>query len=162
MDAMSRRPTGITVRDAQLEDVPVIAQYNIALAWETEQHRLIPETITRGVTRLIQDTTRGRYWVANPHDQPDRIVGQIMVTKEWSDWRDGDIWWIQSVYVHTDFRGQGIFGLLYDHVRQSAIRDGGVAGLRLYVEQSNDRAQSAYRKAGMVDAGYIVMQELIR
>ena len=103
------------------------------------------------------DHSKGRYWVA---EADGMIVGQIMVTYEWSDWRNGMIWWIQSVYVHGDYRRSGVFSALYRHVETLAKQDPRVCGIRLYVERGNRRAQRTYASLGMVMTDYQVMQTI--
>ena len=142
------------IRNATLDDADIIADYNSRLAEETEGRPLQADTIGPGVRTILGDATKGRYWVA---DVAGRVVGQIMVTYEWSDWRNGTIWWIQSVYVHPDERRTGVFSALYRHV-QRAARDDGAVGLRLYVEVENERAQKTYLSLGMVDPNYRVME----
>lgn len=151
---MSADP-GIRIRDATPADRETVAAYNSALARETEGRALDPDLIDRGVAALLQDPAKGQYWVA---EAAGRVVGQIMITREWSDWRNGTMWWIQSVYVHPDFRRQGVFAALYRHVESRARADDGVCGLRLYVEKGNQRALETYLALGMADPGYQVME----
>ena len=106
---------------------------------------------------LLSDRTRGAYYVACD-DGP--IVGQIMHIREWSDWRNGDIWWIQSVYVRPEHRRRGVFRSLYAHLKALAVSDPGVVGLRLYVEQENHGAQATYVGLGMTQTRYQIMQHL--
>jgi ribosomal protein S18 acetylase RimI-like enzyme len=150
--------TEITIRDATIDDADTIAEFNCRLALESEDKSLDPETVRAGVKALLSDARRGRYFVACGSD--GRIVGQLMHTFEWSDWRNGDIWWLQSVYVHADFRRQGIFRKLHQHLEQLAESTPGVVGLRLYVENENARAQETYRSLGLVDSCYTVMQRI--
>lgn len=147
--------TTIRIRDASPADREMLASYNSAMARETEGRALDPELIDRGVAALLADPAKGRYWVA---ENGDRVVGQIMITREWSDWRNGHLWWIQSVYVHPDFRRQGVFAALYRHVESLARAAGDVSGLRLYVERDNERARQTYLALGMTDPGYRVME----
>lgn len=147
----------IEIRDAVPTDRTTIAEFNSRLSAETEDAPLDDDIIAPGVTAVLEDAGKGRYWVAT---DGDRVIGQIMVTYEWSDWRNGMLWWIQSVYVHTDYRRQGIFSKLYRHVETLARGDETVAGIRLYVEQDNERAQSTYDKLGMRMTSYQVMQSL--
>jgi len=144
----------IVIRHATAADADVITAYNAAMALETEHKRLDPATLRAGVQRAIAQPDRARYFLA---DVEGRVVGQLMVTFEWSDWRNADFWWIQSVYVHPDFRSRGVFATLYRHVERLA-RDAGACGLRLYVERDNAGAQSAYRRLGMADSGYLVYE----
>lgn len=135
----------------------MIVDFNRALARESEDRELDPAKIGPGVVAVLADGTRGRYFVASFGEE---IVGQLMHTWEWSDWRNGEIWWVQSVYVHPEHRGRGVFRMLWNHVRGLAREQANVVGLRLYVEHRNGTAQDAYRKLGLRDAGYIVMEEL--
>lgn len=147
----------ITIRDAVLADAETIVEFNRLLALESESKQLDLAALRPGVARLLADPALGRYFVAC---QGTEVVGQSMVTFEWSDWRNGPIWWFQSVYVRPEFRRLGVFRRLHEHVRRLA-RDGGQAvGLRLYVERNNTRAHKAYEHAGMSDAGYFVMEEM--
>src|SRR5687767_2743552 len=114
-------PLKLQIRDATLADAATIADFNQRLAMETEDKRLDDATLRRGVQRLLADGTRGRYFVACRDGQ---IVGQLMITYEWSDWRDGQIWWLQSVYVVSECRRQGVFRQLHEHARRLA-RDQG-------------------------------------
>ena len=147
----------LSIRDATPADAATIADYNTRLALESEGMKLAPGVVGPGVTAMLADRTMGRYWVA---EADGMLVGQIMVTYEWSDWRNGVIWWIQSVYVHGDYRRVGVFSALYRHVESFARRDPRVRGLRLYVERDNSRAQRTYASLGMVMTEYQVMQTI--
>lgn len=141
----------ITIRPAAPADVEAIADFNVRLALETEYLKLDPEVVQRGVSRLIDSPGRGYYRVA----ELDGITaGSLMVTYEWSDWRDGDIWWIQSVYVAENARRQGVFRALYDHIVDSASAHEGVRCVRLYVERNNRTAQATYTGLGMHETAY--------
>lgn len=148
-------PPACLIRAATLSDAAIIAEYNLALAWETESKRLSPDVVARGVYGLLSDDRRGRYFVAC---EGERVVGQVMHTREWSDWRDGDIWWLQSVYVHPDFRGRGVFRSLLEHLCRLAEVTPQVVGLRLYMETHNEQARKAYLKAGFQPGGYEVFE----
>lgn len=143
------------VRDAETGDAGTITEFNRLMALETEGKALNPEIVGAGVERLLRNPADGRYRVAG-HD--GRVVGQLLVTYEWSDWRNGRFWWIQSVYVHADFRRQGVFAALYRHVESCARADEDACGLRLYVEKDNRRAQDTYVALGMSFPGYLVME----
>jgi GNAT superfamily N-acetyltransferase len=145
----------LTIREATAADAATIAAFNSDMAMETEGRPLDPALIGAGVTALLDDRAKGRYWLAEAGDD---IVGQIMVTYEWSDWRNGTLWWIQSVYVHPRHRRRGVFSALYRHVESLARAAGNVCGLRLYVEQDNERAQRTYLALGMELSGYQVME----
>ncbi len=142
-------------RAATAGDLDFIAQGNAAMALETEHKLLDPATVHAGVRAAFDDPARGRYFVA---EIDGKVVGQLMITFEWSDWRNGVFWWIQSVYVEPPARRLGVFRALYGHVEGLARRTPGVCGLRLYVERDNIQAQRTYLGCGMVDAGYVVME----
>ena len=145
----------ITVRPAEAKDRDVIADFNNRIAKETEDRSLSMDLLRPGVAAVLDHSELGRYFVA---DLDGRVVGQIMVTYEWSDWRNGMLWWIQSVYVAVDARRNGVFSALYGHVEQLAREEPGVCGIRLYVEAENYRAQQTYRRLGMSDTSYKVME----
>lgn len=136
----------VTIRRATLDDAPVICDFNRRLALESEGKTLDPGVLGAGVAALLNDPARGVYFVAQKDGQ---VVGQIMITPEWSDWRNSWMWWIESVYVRQDARRQGIFRALYDHVYRAACEDPNVVGLRLYVEKNNHGAQHTYLNLGM-------------
>lgn len=144
----------ILVRNAEATDWAAIAEFNRALAAETEDKALDWDTVCSGVRRLLADPAKGRYFIA---EVAGRIVGTTMITYEWSDWRDGWIWWIQSVYVHPEFRGRGVFSALYRRVAALAAAEG-VRAVRLYVLQSNTRARASYLSLGMHESGYTVLE----
>src|SRR2546421_481129 len=123
----------ITVRPARMDDAQTIVDYNAAMAEETEGLTLNREVLGKGVRAGIADTAKARYFVG---ESSGRMAGMLMLTLEWSDWRNGEIWWIQSVYVHPDFRRGGVFKAIYRHVEQLA-RASGAVGLRLYVVKHN-------------------------
>jgi GNAT superfamily N-acetyltransferase len=149
------------IRDAVLADRPTIVEFNCRLAVETEGKVLDPAVLDQGVARALADPDRLRYWVAETRfSTAIRLVGQTAITREWSDWRDGWVWWLQSVYVDADYRGQGIFRALYQHIRDAARVERDVIGIRLYVENGNLRAQKTYEALGMKPGGYSVLEEL--
>ena len=145
----------VTIRPGRPDDAEVVAHFNTRMAHETESTRLDPATVLAGCRAVLSDAVKGLYFIA---ETEGRVVGQIMITREWSDWRNGDIWWIQSVYVHPEYRRQGVFRALYRHVEQQA-RCSGVVALRLYVEQENLAAQATYRSLGMTLGHYRVMEQ---
>jgi len=149
----------LNIREANPADAGLIADFSNRLAEETESHSLSPELIGPGVAAFLADPSKGRYWLA---EKDGRVIGQIAVTYEWSDWRNGMLWWIQSVYVDADNRRQGVYSGLYRHVETLAKADSSVAGLRLYVRKDNKRAQATYEKHGMGKTNYQVMQVLFR
>src|SRR4051794_2531126 len=121
----------VTIRAARAADAEVIAEFNRRMALETENKTLDPNVLSAGVQAMLQDPARGRYFVA---EMSGEVVGQLGVTLEWSDWRNGNFWWIQSVYVAQTARRQGVFRALYQHVLQEAKQASNVIGVRLYVE----------------------------
>jgi ribosomal protein S18 acetylase RimI-like enzyme len=127
------------------------------MALETEHKELLPEVIGAGVRALLDDPSAGFYLVATTEG---RVIASLMITKEWSDWRKGSFWWIQSVYVRPQWRRKGVYRSLYRHVRELAARDPAVCGFRLYVERENSRAQATYRALGMKETRYLVFEEL--
>src|SRR5438477_12944407 len=122
------------IRDAVAADRPAIVEFNRLLAIETEDKVLDTSILDQGVARALADPSRLRYWVAELPQLPgeNRLVGQTAITREWSDWRNGWLWWLQSVYIHVDFRGKGIFKSLYRHIYDTAFAEPNVVGLRLY------------------------------
>lgn len=145
----------IDIRSAGPDDAPIIAAFNTALAEETEGRRPDAERLRAGVAALLADPLKGRYWLASENG---KIAGQISITYEWSDWRNGMFWWIQSVYVHPEHRKTGVFSRLYRHVFELADNDPAVCGIRLYVDRDNKHAQAVYRSLGLDPAGYQVME----
>ncbi len=141
----------LRVRAARPDDLESLVDFNCRLARETEDHELDPATVRRGLTRLFDNPAAGFYTVA---EQEGRVVGCLLITFEWSDWRDGWLWWIQSVYVVEAARRLGVFRQLFEHVREKAETDGDVRGLRLYVERGNGRAQATYASMGLEEAPY--------
>lgn len=146
----------IETREATLEDLDNIVRFNRAMARETEGRELDEATLRAGVNALLSDALRGRYFLA---ESSGETAGQLMVTYEWSDWRNGEIWWIQSVYVAPEHRRRGVYRALHRDVRRRARRAGAV-GLRLYVEAGNDAARAAYEELGMDPARYRMYEEI--
>jgi ribosomal protein S18 acetylase RimI-like enzyme len=145
----------IRIRDAGEGDRDLIVRFNLDLARETEGKALDAGRLRAGVERLLADPSRGRYFLA---EVESRVVGSTMITHEWTDWRDGWFWWIQSVWVEPTHRRRGVFAELYAHVERLAHDDPDVRGLRLYVEGDNQRAQDTYAALGMRMTGYRVME----
>lgn len=146
------------IREAKLDDWPAIVEFNLRLAEETEGLRLDPGILEAGVKAALADAAKARYFVA---EKPSgELIGQLMHTWEWSDWRNGQIWWLQSVYVLGEYRGAGVFRSLFHFLRQQARETAGVVGLRLYVEDHNEQAQGVYNRLGMKAAGYRVFEDI--
>ena len=153
----------VTIRHGTTDDAPIIAQYNIQMAKETENVNLDPDVILAGVKAVVGveqgkgGVSKGRYFVV---ELGGRVCGQLMITYEWSDWRNAQIWWIQSVYVVEEDRKKGIYTALYSHVKEEAMKEG-VCGLRLYADADNVPAQNTYRKLGM-SSHYLVFEDMWR
>jgi GNAT superfamily N-acetyltransferase len=143
-----------TIRKATTEDAAVIIDFQQKMAWETEQMTLVPEIINKGVNGVFADSARGQYWVA---EDEGKVVSSLLITYEWSDWRNSNVWWFQSVYVLPDYRRKGIFRSMYLHIKNEAEKQG-VAGLRLYVEINNSRAQQTYEALGMHSEHYTMYE----
>lgn len=156
--------TSLRVREAHGNDCELLARWALAMAWESERKRLDADTVRAGIAAGLADAGKARYFVAM-HDAGlagrelvGLPVGTLMLTSEWSDWRNGDWWWIQSVYVPPEQRRRGVFAALYRHVEQAARAHAGVIGLRLYVERANAAARATYARLGMRDAGYAMYE----
>lgn len=143
------------IRPALPSDVDRVVRFNELLALETEQKELDSSQLRRGVEQALGEQGPCRYFVAE-HD--GQVIGQAMVTREWSDWRNGYFWWLQSVYVERDYRRRGVLRSLYEHVVALAETTADVCGLRLYVDKQNEEARSAYRQLGMVMTEYLVYE----
>ena len=154
---MADSPGNVTIRRARATDASTIADYNVAMARETEHLELDPPTVLAGVRRVIDEPSLGTYFVA---DIGGRVVGQLMITHEWSDWRNRDMWWIQSVYVAPAHRQRGVFRRLFEHAERAA-RQAGAGVVRLYVEKNNLAAQETYRRLGMTLTDYLVMEKVL-
>ncbi|HJX30121.1 MAG TPA: GNAT family N-acetyltransferase [Thermoanaerobaculia bacterium] len=141
----------LAVRPALPEDAPVIAGFQILMARETEGMELDPETVAQGVAAVFADRSKGEYLVAVTGE---RIVGCLMVTPEWSDWRNGTVLWIQSVYVVPEMRGRGVYRLLYEHMQARVAASPALRGIRLYVDKRNTAAQGVYARLGMTREHY--------
>ena len=146
------------IRLGQAADAPALIEFNQAMALETEGKKLASEILQKGVEAVFAYDKKGFYVVA---ENDGKIVGGLMVTFEWSDWRDGWFWWIQSVYILPEFRGQGIYRKLYEFVKAKAFEAKNVCGFRLYVEKENARARRVYEKLGMESSHYLMYEEMI-
>lgn len=145
----------LLIRDAEPSDLVTIVRFNAAMALETEGIELNEMSLVRGVQALLADRNKGRYFVA---EVEDAVVGQAMITLEWSDWRNGFWWWIQSVYVLPEWRERRVFRALYEYIRAEAGKAGDAVGIRLYVDSDNDIAQKAYTKLGMEPSRYVFFE----
>jgi len=141
----------ITIRKARTSDAQSIIDFQQKMAWETENMHLPAETVTKGVNGVFEEPSRGEYFVA---EYDGRVVASLLITYEWSDWRNCNVWWFQSVYVVPECRRQGIFRKMYSHIR-TLVEELKIAGLRLYVETKNERAQKTYEAMGMSSEHYL-------
>ena len=146
------------IRQALAQDADELTAFNISMARETEGVELIPEVIAAGVNAMIDNPQRGFYLVI---ELDNGIQAALMVTTEWSDWRNGMFWWIQSVYVRPGYRRQGLYRVLYETVKEMAEQEESVCGFRLYVERDNEAAQKTYAALGMSKTEYAIYEELI-
>jgi GNAT superfamily N-acetyltransferase len=138
------------IRRAIIEDASVIIDFQQKMAWETENMTLEPEVIKNGVNGVFTNPARGQYWVS---EENGRIVASLLITYEWSDWRNSDVWWFQSVYVLPEWRRKGIFRSMYKTIKDEADLNG-IPGMRLYVETNNSAAQATYEALGMKSEHY--------
>jgi predicted GNAT family acetyltransferase len=145
----------IDYREATPDDVSVIVDFQVAMARETEELDLDREVCTRGVQAVFDVGARGRYFLAQSEGT---VIASLMITYEWSDWRNGNVWWIQSVYVRPEFRKQGVYAGLYEHVQRLVQVDDSVCGIRLYVDRRNVSAQQVYTRLGMNGEHYQVFE----
>jgi GNAT superfamily N-acetyltransferase len=149
----------LTIRDARDDDLVFIVHANRGLARETEGLELDPGLVRPGVAAVLADPSHGRYFIA----EADNLrVGQMMITYEWSDWRNGVFWWIQSVFVEPGHRRKGVFSSLFRDVSRRAGEDSAVCGIRLYVDRSNARARDIYAHLGLHESNYRVMETVFR
>jgi len=145
-----------TIRPGLMFDVETIAQYQVQMAWETEKMKLDLPTVLKGVQAVIDDPSKGKYWVAEINGN---VVGCLLTVPEWSDWRNATVLWIHSVYVDSAHRGKGLYKTLYKHVQKLVQDSGGqLRGLRLYVDKTNKDAQQVYDKLGMNGEHYILYE----
>ncbi len=147
----------ITIRTAVEKDADAMIEFNQAMALETEGKQLEPEKIEKGVRAVFQDDKKGFYVVAE--NSEGKIIGGLMITYEWSDWRNGWFWWIQSVYILPEGRGKRIYSRLYDFVKAKAEKEGNICGFRLYVDIDNKHAQKVYEAVGMYASRYLMFGE---
>jgi GNAT superfamily N-acetyltransferase len=146
----------IIIRKAVPADAEIIIDFQQKMAWETEKLTLVPEIVSKGVNAVFEDINRGQYWVA---EENHKVVASLLITFEWSDWRNSNVWWFQSVYVLPEYRRKGIFRSLYLHIKDEADKKG-IPGLRLYVEAGNLRAQQTYKAMGMQSEHYQLFEWL--
>ena len=132
-----------------------MADFNLRMAWETEERRLDVARVRAGVAALLGDSAKGIYYLAEAEkDGSSAVAGQLLITYEWSDWRNGNFWWIQSVYVPEEFRGRGVFSALFNHICHLAKTRKDVCGLRLYMDAHNHKARRTYERLGLMQTNY--------
>lgn len=150
----------LIIRPARLEDVDILAQFSSAMAMETEGRTLDAQRLRQGTAAVFDSPDRGFYRVAEiPGPPANHVIGQLLVTFEWSDWRNANFWWLQSVYVDPTWRRKGVYRRLHDAVLREARSRPDVCGVRLYVERENRAAQAAYVRVGLAASGYQVFEE---
>lgn len=163
--ADSRSPNSpVRVRCARSADARALAEFNCQLAQETEDTRLSFEMVLRGVRAVLENPQRGFYLVAEADEKqtnsPNSPIASLLITSEWSDWRNAEFWWIQSVYVRREWRRRGLYRALYQYARKLAAQhQTPVCGFRLYVEQRNSAAQKTYAALGMRETGYKMFEQ---
>ena len=150
------KETYMNIRIATSSDADSLVEFNKAMALETEGKELDADVLRSGVEAVFDDEKKGFYVVA---EKDTKIVGGLMVTYEWSDWRDAWFWWIQSVYILPEARGTRLYSKLYDFVKERSVQQGDVCGFRLYVESENQHAQQVYEKVGMQSSHYLMYEE---
>jgi ribosomal protein S18 acetylase RimI-like enzyme len=136
----------ILIRDANIKDHSHIVDFQMAMALETEELILEQNTLSKGVKAVLEDPSKARYFIAEGEGKP---AGMLMITTEWSDWRNRWVWWIQSVYILPECRKMGIYKILYEHVKRIVSNSDSIGGIRLYVDRRNTRAQAVYTNLGM-------------
>lgn len=144
------------MRKGGIKDADTLTKFNQFMALETENKELAYDTVYKGVVNLIKNPQYGCYFVA----EQNKIVGSLMVTFEWSDWRNGLFWWVQSVYVLPEYRRQGVYSELYKFVKEKAKKESNICGFRLYVEKDNLIAQKSYKALGMKETSYKMFEDL--
>ncbi len=148
---MAQQSSDITVRKGVPQDAETIAQFNVNMASETEDTKLDKDTVKQGALGLMQNPHYGFYLIA---ESAGAVIGSLMITFEWTDWRNGLFWWIQSVYIDPQWRRKGVFSSLYQKAENLAKNETNVRGLRLYVDHENQIAQSTYQSLGMKKTNY--------
>jgi GNAT superfamily N-acetyltransferase len=146
----------ISIRKAKINDAETIISFQLAMAMETEDLALNKEVLSAGVKTVFEKPLKGLYFVA---EAGGSVVASLLITYEWSDWRNADVWWFQSVYVIPEYRRKGIFRLMYEYVKEEALKNG-IAGLRLYVESNNLPARKTYEAMGMSSEHYTMYEWL--
>ena len=145
------------VRKANTQDLNSIVKFQLKMAIETEGIVLDENTVEKGVAAVLNDATKGCYYLA---ESDEKVIGSLLTTFEWSDWRNGTVLWIQSVYVIPEFRRKGVYTKLYGHIRNRVMNDSSLKGIRLYADKSNKAAHEVYQKLGMTPDHYLTFEWL--
>jgi GNAT superfamily N-acetyltransferase len=145
----------INIRKAVISEIETIVDFQVKMALETESYNLDIDTVTKGITAVFNDKTKGVYYVT---EENNKVIGLLLITFEWSDWRNGYVWWIQSVYVLPEMRGKKIFSEMYSHIKENVMGDFEIKGLRLYVDNTNKNAQKVYNAMGMNGEHYSIFE----
>ncbi len=145
----------MNIRPGLFYDVETLAQLQVTMAWETEEFKLDLETVKKGVQAVIDDPSKGKYWVM---ENAGEIAGCLLTVPEWSDWRNGTIIWIHSVYTLPKYRGQGVYKKLYSHIQEMVRTDENLKGIRLYVDKRNTGAQKVYENLAMNGEHYTLYE----
>ena len=143
------------IRPGLFYDIDQLAALQVQMAWETEEFRLDLETVKKGVQAVIDDPSKGRYWIM---ENEGEIAGCLLTVPEWSDWRNGTVIWIHSVYTLPKYRGRGVYKALYEHIQTQVKNDASFKGIRLYVDKRNKSAQEVYEKLGMNGEHYTLFE----
>lgn len=143
------------IREGNIQDMDAIVAFQLEMAWETESIRLDKPTLEKGVLAIFNEKSKGKYFVV---EKSGEVLASLLITYEWSDWRNKQVWWIQSVYVKKAFRNQGVFKKMYEYVKSIVAQNSELAGLRLYVDNRNKSAQEVYQKTGMNGEHYKVFE----
>ncbi|MBN1986871.1 MAG: GNAT family N-acetyltransferase [Prolixibacteraceae bacterium] len=145
------------VREAKPDDIPFIVDFQMAMAQETEGTELHRPTVELGVKAVVNDSTKGKYYIT---EVKSKIISSLLTTYEWSDWRNGTVLWIQSVYVLPEFRRKGVYRSMYSHIKNRVMEDENLKGIRLYADKSNIPAHKTYKNLGMSPDHYITFEWL--
>jgi len=145
------------VRNAKSEDLYSITDFQLAMARETEGIDLVRATVEKGVAAVLKDSSKGQYYVA---EKNGKVLGSLLTTYEWSDWQNGTVLWIQSVFVLPEHRRKGVYSKLYEYIKEQVLKNSGLKGIRLYANKSNEEAQKVYQKMGMTPDHYVTYEWL--
>lgn len=145
------------VRIANKDDISAIVRFQLAMAYETENIELDKTTVEKGVSAVLDDVSKGRYYIA---EKKGEIIGSLLTTFEWSDWRNGTVLWIQSVYILPEFRRKGVYSRMYSYIKNIVHEDDSLNGIRLYADKDNKIAHKTYQKLGMSPDHYVTFEWL--